>query len=321
MHLSEHAGRFLQFAGGEPTSNLLRLVHPMLRIELRAALFRAAQSDAPVESRDVPVEIEGNESTLTLRVAPPLGVRNCCWSSSRETAVGRSADRLTRPSAGAEPAVRQLEQELEEVKAQLRDTIEQSEASAEELKASNEELQAMNEELRSATEELETGREELQSINEELSTVNQELKSKVEELARSNSDLQPDGVHPDRHHLPGPDLCIQRYTRRRSRCSTSSDAMSAGRSPISSRASITPRSVEDSSQVLATLGPVEVEVEHPDGRLLPLADAPVPDDGGPHLGGRADFCRHHAAPAGRGGLARQRGAFPRGGRSGARPLV
>ena len=36
-------GRFLQFAGGEPTTNLLRAVHPMLRIELRAALYRAAQ--------------------------------------------------------------------------------------------------------------------------------------------------------------------------------------------------------------------------------------------------------------------------------------
>ena len=38
------AGRFLQFSGGEPSRNLLRSVHPALRIELRAALYQAAQT-------------------------------------------------------------------------------------------------------------------------------------------------------------------------------------------------------------------------------------------------------------------------------------
>src|SRR5204863_9780591 len=36
VHLSERAGRFLSFSGGEPSNNLLRVVHPMLRTELRA---------------------------------------------------------------------------------------------------------------------------------------------------------------------------------------------------------------------------------------------------------------------------------------------
>ena len=101
----------------------------------------------------------------------------------------RDPDRQADPQP-AEPIVRQLERELEQVKGHLRDTIEQYEAGTEEMKASNEELQAMNEELRSATEELETSREELQSINEELTTVNTEMKSKVDELAHANSDLQ-----------------------------------------------------------------------------------------------------------------------------------
>ena len=43
VHLSESAGRFLQFSGGEPTQNLLRADRiRALRIELRAALFQAA---------------------------------------------------------------------------------------------------------------------------------------------------------------------------------------------------------------------------------------------------------------------------------------
>lgn len=192
VHLSEKAGNFLQFTGGEPTANLLRVAPPMLRIELRTALFRAVETNAPAEALAVPVEIGGESKVVDLRVAPAyefapgfLLVVFACRPAQGESG--------TLPAAlppEQEPVVRQLERELEQVKGRLRDTVEQYEASTEEMQASNEELQAMNEELRSATEELETSREELQSINEELTTVNQEMKGKVEELAHANSDLQ-----------------------------------------------------------------------------------------------------------------------------------
>jgi hypothetical protein len=52
LHLSPNAGRFLQYSGGEPSKNLLRAVHPSLRIELRAALYKAAQTNATVEMLD-----------------------------------------------------------------------------------------------------------------------------------------------------------------------------------------------------------------------------------------------------------------------------
>ncbi|HEY2574141.1 MAG TPA: CheR family methyltransferase, partial [Verrucomicrobiaceae bacterium] len=192
MHLSESAGRFLQFAGGEPTTNMLRVVHPMLRIELRAALFRAAAANEPTQCCGVPMELDGQNRQVDIRVTPAGDLAPGCllvvFESHEPSAAETSADEKT-PSP-PEPIVRQLERELEQVKGRLRDTVEQYEASTEELKASNEELQAMNEELRSATEELETSREELQSINEELTTVNQEMKGKVDELAHANSDLQ-----------------------------------------------------------------------------------------------------------------------------------
>ena len=40
VHLSERVGRFLQVLGGEPTRDLLRMVRPDLRGELRTALTR-----------------------------------------------------------------------------------------------------------------------------------------------------------------------------------------------------------------------------------------------------------------------------------------
>jgi len=197
QHLSESAGKFLQVAGGQPTTNLLRLIHPELRVEIRALLFRALQTGEIAEAQGVAISLEGQRRSVHIRVAPAKDLAPgylLVTFDLREAAplAGSTLPDLPTNEGGAPPesVVQYLERELEHLKSHLRDTVEQYEASTEELKASNEELQAMNEELRSATEELETSREELQSINEELTTVNQESKNKVDELAHTNSDLQ-----------------------------------------------------------------------------------------------------------------------------------
>lgn len=190
LHLSHGAGRFLQFSGGEPSRNLLRSVHPALRIELRAALYQVSQSGEPAAMPGIPVELGDEHVAVTVRVYPAREVSPELMLVTFQSgpADAPTADASAEARA-AEPLARQLEREIDRLKSHLRDTVEQYEASTEELKASNEELQAMNEELRSATEELETSREELQSINEELTTVNHELKSKVDELGQANSDM------------------------------------------------------------------------------------------------------------------------------------
>lgn len=191
VHLSAKAGRYLQYGAGEPSRNLLRLVPIGLRIELRAALYQAAQTGHSIETAAMPTSVDGEALAVSLRVVPMhengvdlnLVVFDATASPPDTTASAR-------PRSESEPVAHQLDRELERMKTHLRDTVEQYEASTEELKSSNEELQSINEELRSATEELETSREELQSINEELTTVNLELKSKVDELAHANSDMQ-----------------------------------------------------------------------------------------------------------------------------------
>lgn len=191
VHLSESAGRFLQFTGGAPTHNLLHTVHPMLRVELRAALYAAAQTYTVATAFRVPVEIANVTSMVDIRVTPAGDLApNYLLVVFEEHPIDPTAAVAVLGNADADQAALHLERELLATKAHLRDTIEESRASNEELKASNEELQAMNEELRSATEELETSREELQSINEELTTVNEQLKTNVDQLARSNNDLQ-----------------------------------------------------------------------------------------------------------------------------------
>ncbi|MGH7987441.1 MAG: chemotaxis protein CheB, partial [Candidatus Binataceae bacterium] len=197
IHISANAGRYMRMAGGEPTRNLLALIHPYLHLELRAALLEAKmrdQFDAAPKSRSVRVSLGGEARAVS------LGVRRV--GQNPEAARGFflvTFDESPTVPRAAEPAahgtdeleiVPHLEQELRHARDQLRITVEQYETSTEELRASNEELQAINEELRSASEELETSKEELQSVNEELTTVNQEYKGTVEEVRQANSDLR-----------------------------------------------------------------------------------------------------------------------------------
>jgi two-component system CheB/CheR fusion protein len=192
LHMSPTVGQFLQLAGGEPSQDLLRLIDPSLRLELRSALFRAAQEDTRVSLTGLRLVREGNSRLIDVHVRPYSGPNSAArlFLVVFEDHAATTGPAEAPPRESEDSVALHLEDEVHQLRAQLNTTVEQYEASGEELKASNEELQAMNEELRSATEELETSKEELQSINEELTTVNHELKSNLEELSRANSDLQ-----------------------------------------------------------------------------------------------------------------------------------
>jgi two-component system CheB/CheR fusion protein len=193
VHLSARTHRFLRHAPGVPSHNLLQLVQPELRLELRSALFQALQSGKSVEARRFEIDRDGRSYYINMIVRPvpnPGGDAPLALIVFDEVEQSLVTDSRKPDEEGRDPLVAQLEGELRRTREHLQETIEQSETSTEELKASNEELQAINEELRSTTEELETSKEELQSINEELITVNHELKSKVDETAKVNDDLQ-----------------------------------------------------------------------------------------------------------------------------------
>ncbi|NUT85237.1 PAS domain S-box protein [Pseudomonas corrugata] len=191
LHMSESAGRFLRHVGGELSRNLLTLIMPELRLEIRTALFQVQQSGLAVKSRDVSIKYEDRHLRIDMIVQP---YRDEQSDGDYLLVIFEESDIDSAEAAMAQvqtesQVLSNLERELQRTKLHLQDTIEQSEVSNEELKASNEEMQAINEELRSATEELETSKEELQSINEELLTVNFELKTKVEETDKVNDYL------------------------------------------------------------------------------------------------------------------------------------
>ncbi|MFL6529021.1 MAG: PAS domain S-box protein [Chthoniobacterales bacterium] len=192
VHLSDNAGRYLQFVAGEPTANIGRVIIPQLQLELRTTLFKATQQKQSVMSRPVGVQADsGTNEIITLEIRPmeakdeAAGFYLILFHKQAETAETAAPT----PAQALAGVSHEADDEIQFLKEQLANTVEQYEAANEELKASNEELQAMNEEMRSATEELETSKEELQSVNEELTTVNHELKANVEELSNTNADL------------------------------------------------------------------------------------------------------------------------------------
>jgi two-component system CheB/CheR fusion protein len=195
VHVSDAAARYLTITGGEPSRDLMKLVRPELRFDLRTAMGQALRDRAHVEVRGVRLPAELGSDRVTISVRPVLrdgeptrGYLLVLFEP--EAAQEGEAQQRVRLTSPTDPPIAELETELEHARRQLTSTIEQYESHVEEAKASNEELQAMNEELRSAAEELETSKEELQSVNEELTTVNQELKIKIEELALTNNDFR-----------------------------------------------------------------------------------------------------------------------------------
>ena len=281
LHLSPEAGKFLTFAGGSATTNLLGVAQPTLRLELRAALFRALQSGEEVRVRGLTARIEGHPRLVDVRVRPlrepgrpqsEVFYLLVVFEERSDEAAPVSDETNQR-----EDVAHRLNLELNQMKAVLRQTVEQYEATTEELKASNEEFQAINEELRSAGEELETSREELQAGNEELHTLNGEMKSKVEQLSQANGDLSNlisstdiATVFLDR------DLYVKRYTPRALELFRL-EPTDLGRrlSDIRSRLeTVDSAFIEDAERVLDQLSTIEREIRTKDGRFYLLRVSP-----------------------------------------------
>lgn len=189
VHISETANRYLQFASGTPSANLLKTALPELQMELRSVLFHALEQDSPAWTRPLLLEIAGEPRRVQIHVAPvdEVGDDRMALVTFLE---GGPAKEEEGEDAAVSDRLDDAEVELATARSRLQDMIERSERRQEDLKASNEELQSINEEYKSTLEELETSKEELQSMNEELKTVNDELKTKLDELSRANDDLR-----------------------------------------------------------------------------------------------------------------------------------
>ncbi|HWZ67862.1 MAG TPA: chemotaxis protein CheB [Stellaceae bacterium] len=192
LFFSAGTGKYLEFAAGPPSRDIVLMARPGLRADLRAALHHAKESGRRAAHDRIPVETNGGVHMIDLVVEPIIrGNETTYGIVFADHAPARTHDEpgSARRPAGEDDTIQQIEEELQKTKQRLQSTIEELETANEEFRSSNEELMSVNEELQSSNEELETSKEELQSVNEELETVNSELTNKVDELDRANSDL------------------------------------------------------------------------------------------------------------------------------------
>lgn len=199
---SPRTGKYLELAPGTPRMDVYSMARAGLRPDLRAAVYKAANTGQVVLQKGITVGTNGGRQSIDLVVQPirPSAVQDPLYMVIFQDVGGitptTEAETLDSAEELENATLRQLEMELKATRERLQTTTEELESSNEELKSGNEELSSINEELQSANEELETSKEELQSINEELQTVNLELNARVEELSRANSllDLLPVGI-------------------------------------------------------------------------------------------------------------------------------
>ncbi len=197
VHLTGEAGQFLRHKPGTPTHNLLEKVPPVLRLELRGALYQTFQKDKTTE-RTLPFPVPEGPEHVRVWVqsvdTPDVDRRlaQVCFEKVERPNVNTIEDDAPDTPSSTELTEREqdLEDELQDVKEQLQITSEEYETVTEEMETANEELMSMNEELQAKNEELQTSKEQLQSVNEELTTTNQQLSAKVEALDQANNDLQ-----------------------------------------------------------------------------------------------------------------------------------
>ncbi len=191
LHFYGETERYLGHPKGPASLNVLDMTTGTLSAKLRRAIEQALQHGEAVTIPRAPVPRAGTPlADLTVMRVPSAPEADKLLAIIFEDACDpRSSSAALPASAGDEPLVTQLEQEVKTLRNELRADAEEFDTANEELRAANEEVMSMNEELQSANEELEASKEELQSVNEELTTVNSQLNEKLAELTASNNDL------------------------------------------------------------------------------------------------------------------------------------
>jgi two-component system CheB/CheR fusion protein len=186
---------YVEPASGQPTWNLMKMLHPGLSTDVRVLIHAALKERRAFRKNGIRMKNGGAERIVDVEISPvvPPGVEPHCLIlfTGRESPRGavrsekgmkKGSDLLRRENAT-------LREELDLSQTSLQAIIEDQNASNEEMQSANEEVMSANEELQSTNEELETAKEELQSTNEELTTLNDELSSRNAELDHLSNDL------------------------------------------------------------------------------------------------------------------------------------
>ncbi|MEX2640224.1 MAG: chemotaxis protein CheB [Balneolales bacterium] len=192
---------FLGLQEGDMDTNLFRMAHDSLQIDLRTAVSKASEGKSKVSSKFKRINLDGQAWNVLITVQPLANegrLDNELYLVSFEKQKPDKKEKTkTAVSDQESQQVLELEQELQSTKENMQRYIEDLETANEELQSLNEEMQSTSEELHTSNEELESTNEELQSSYdeiqrnyEEMRSVNQALEKKENELRKSESNTR-----------------------------------------------------------------------------------------------------------------------------------
>jgi two-component system CheB/CheR fusion protein len=180
--------RYLRFAPGHATHDLLAAARPGLRPKLAAAIETARQTQTRATATGRLTGGDEGAAGFSLDVVPVLEA----GEELLLVCIVAAAEASTPAPAALEelPQLAEMDRELETARNEQLATLKELELSREEHRIATEEALSINEEYQSTNEELLTSKEELQSLNEELTALNSQLQEALERQRTLGDDLQ-----------------------------------------------------------------------------------------------------------------------------------
>ncbi len=192
LYFSGPTDDFLKVAPGNAIHDLISMAREGVRAKLRSVIERATNEKKKIVMSGGRISRNGLATpfSITARPVSNQGEEFLLVSFVDEPRPSQTGNADV-PHAQQEVArIAELEQELENSRAELRESNLHLETVGEEQKAINEEALSVNEEYQSTNEELTTSKEELQSLNEELTALNSQLQETLERQRTTSNDLQ-----------------------------------------------------------------------------------------------------------------------------------
>jgi len=189
LHLWGRTSPFIEHGAGKPELNLLRMLRPDLRADVRLAIHQAVQEGRGTHREKIRRggRSAGGASVEVEPLPQQEGIAERFFVVLlRETDASAKLPRGKGKSGRSSAA---YEDEIERLRGDLASTVEYSQSFVKGYEAVNANLSAANEEIISTNEELQSTNEELETAKEELEAANEELLVQNQDLARLNADL------------------------------------------------------------------------------------------------------------------------------------
>jgi two-component system CheB/CheR fusion protein len=203
---------YLELPGDSLRIDLIDLVIPDIRTDLKAALEQAIQRNKTFKSRAIPFEINGATRPVLLQIRPvpmPDGTTIGAHITFIDAGSGEKERTDMDSNKSVTSALESMENDLAQLKIRLHGMLQDIQKSRDTLRDENRSLEGQGDMLRRQIAELEARNVELTDTNKELLALNRDLVKKVEEMRRGlqQASKKPEVVVPS--PLPEPELLLK----------------------------------------------------------------------------------------------------------------